>query len=759
MDQFARNLVRSYAPLPPTSNADQPAAAAPASRPGTGAGTGATTAQGRAVEDFLSSTFGSGGGALFGKVRELEDIMQSVKSTIQQHSSALLDLRGQVSDVKDTIHTTATAQASSIGTPPSDLHGAYATTNLLDQVDSVVDDVDADYPLHSRRYSRQRQQHSLHDSGISSTVYPPPDNAHAMPPPPPPAVDSFLSNILTHHAPPQPEEQDAMDVDLRLNRMSRTLESLISDARSVLSTPGDSDDPPTSSPRGSYDEDAEDAEEDDDDVYSVTSFRSTPLMRSTRARLLRTRSSYAGGSVPPPLQPPSGGSHRRRSPLGSPVDASVGDRDPDVLAARRAQRRATILNPEGVAAATGGSGAHQATLDALNGSHPRPASSVGGRRPPIPQPHTPATPTSVAPVGAEQFRANPRVAGFPPHMFDYPASSNGDLDSMTTARSPVYDADSGTRIRRSDLPLPRHPGRPSSVVGGVYPPPPADYYPPSPPRSGLGVSPNPNVAAAYYDDDLDFAFDARSEFSVTPSESPSGYFRVPPTPHAMPSVAYHAPPERPRYAASVFSDFSARMGLSPAQRASMMAAQQAAPVPMVPAFTRAASQVGPNGGSAASTLAAAMHGAPAHMVPDPTALLEPVPPGSVLHSGGSESATATPEEDRASAAPQAASGFLGLGPKRWLAIVVAGYWVLDSTAFLWFLFVLGTLFLGIKGLWQWVAELSEDIVELMILDTAAAARSVPGKEDKKSRKKGGDRSVSRKRRSKSAKRDPAAVAA
>ncbi|KAI9218037.1 hypothetical protein BC828DRAFT_233368 [Blastocladiella britannica] len=728
MDLLARSLSRTTTTAMPAPQSS-------------GAGNGNNTPAAAQLEEFLSSTFGgNASNLLFGKVRELEDLVHQVKSTIHQHSQHILDLTGQVSECVLVLGgSKSVAFCRQCATKrPTDLPRSLAATMETDtrtNIHSVQETLHSgspsalgtpptvlsarrhsDYDSHSRSRSRSRGRHY---------IVPPPEDADAMPPPPPPAVDSFLANILTHHAghtahagagtdgrqapPVQPrsmEEEAAGDVDLRLHRMSRALESMISDAKSVLSSPGD--------------EPADDSD-DEDGGYSVTSFRSSPTVRpgtyhsgASSGSRLAARPRSVVGSRRSLLAEAVGGSHRR-SMSGSVVN--------------------------------GGGYGHQATLDALHGypgnggmpthpgaagmaqqqSPPGRARSILGGRPNVPRQHS------------------------PPSVYDSEGTAGN--SAATTARSPLYDPMTGARV-------PRRGGRPASIMLGASA---ADLYPSPASSSGIAAGmrgQQQQMSPSYYDDDF-AGLDARSEFSVTPSESPSGYFRVPPTPHAMPASpsagTYHARsgavggPAR-GYAASLFSEFSIpSLGNSPHQHQQQQQQQQY-------------QQQQYNGGGAYRS--GGYMQPPSHLVSDPAmtaaAAFEPVS-GSILdgHTGtgsynGTDAATSVDGNggsDAQKAAQQSppprARGFLGMGPKRWILTLALCYWLLDSTSFLWLLFILGTMLLGLRGLWAWVAELSEDIVELMILDQSGKATgessgdaAVSGEGAKRDRSRSSRRSTS-----------------
>ncbi|KNE60255.1 hypothetical protein AMAG_05667 [Allomyces macrogynus ATCC 38327] len=141
-------------------------------------------------------------------------------------------------------------------------------------------------------------------------------------------VDAFFHDILTQHAAPPALHDDAEDVDERLNRMSHTLESLITDARSVLSTPEPTDpelDADLLALRRLRQARARMLAEDraertfDDEAYTVSSFHSqpAPLARArpissmsgsaiTARRSVYGPSAFGGGaSAPPSTRSPS----------------------------------------------------------------------------------------------------------------------------------------------------------------------------------------------------------------------------------------------------------------------------------------------------------------------------------------------------------------------------------------------------------------------------------------------------------------------
>ncbi|KNE63475.1 hypothetical protein AMAG_08600 [Allomyces macrogynus ATCC 38327] len=468
-----------------------------------------------------------------------------------------------------------------------------------------------------------------------------------LPPPTAPGVDPLLSNILTHHADDDigggNETESDVDlpgnrgdgVDVRLHRMTRTLESLIEDARSVLSSPA-ADEPPrrpvrnrVPTPTAGLPDAIDDEDLDLLDRYSSLSYRSSPHLRAHRDSAATIRGRPA---VPSPASPPDG--YHRAS-------------------ADNARPRSVL------------------SMMSLPGQYP----------------------------GAAPMRRRPV--------------------------SPVYP------LRGS--------------------------------------------AGSYIDgDDGDQLLDARSDDSITPSESPSGYFRyyrqqlaaqqqqmrdwqpTPPPPQPpQPQPQYYpapspvpAPAPLPRAAASTLSyrpvpsHLSARPATPIAiqdvpmlmddvgemqfprrmmdQAADLVAAAQAR-------YPDARDWLLRNWAGAAAGFA---HVAPAaepsvmshrdaasvlhHSVVDPVALLEPV---TDYH----EQQAAEAEAAEAAAAVPARRPWVG--PRRLLMLIVLAYLVLDTTVFLWLAFVVATALLGIKGLWRWVAELSEDIVELMVVDSRGTAHA------------------------------------
>ncbi|KNE60316.1 hypothetical protein, variant [Allomyces macrogynus ATCC 38327] len=156
-------------------------------------------------------------------------------------------------------------------------------------------------------------------------------------------------------------------------------------------------------------------------------------------------------------------------------------------------------------------------------------------------------------------------------------------------------------------------------------------------------------------------FDARSDFSITPSESPSGYFRVAPTPQACPWP-----------------------GGSTRDAAAAVAALRVPPH-MVP--TSHGSRAGTSTGTSTT-----------HSTRDRgERVMDPRSPPKL-------------DNDTTSNGPR----FLGLGKRAWAVLIVAAYLFLDSGAFMWSAFLLVSLFMGFRGIWRWIAELAEDIVDLLV---------------------------------------------
>ncbi|KAJ3373543.1 hypothetical protein GGF31_000384 [Allomyces arbusculus] len=622
-----------------------------------------------AVDDLLQSVSGSGL-SLLGKVQSLEDVLRAVKhAVLAQTGTTTTDTvapRGKrMSDAEldalaQTVAATATT-GSAIGHPT-----ASAPVRASADMEPHARPTMPASPAHARSSrrkagpnarslaeSRARLDAQLAELGLFPDDLDADDSGMAasalLPPATAAGVDPLLSNIITHHADDDigggNETESDVDlpgnrgdgVDVRLHRMTRTLESLIEDARSVLSSPA-ADEPPRRPVRNRVPTPTAglpDAMDDEDldllDRYSSLSYRSSPHLRTHRDSAATIRGRPA---VPSPASPPDG--YYRAS--------------------------ADETRPRSVLSMT-----------SLPGQYP----------------------------GAASMRRRPV--------------------------SPVYP------LR----------GSAGSFIDG---------------------------------DDGDQLLDARSDDSITPSESPSGYFRfyqqqlaaaqqqqqqrdwqpTPPPPQPpQPQPQYYpapspvlAPAPLPRATASTLSyrPVPSHLSVRPAtpiavqdvpmlvddhvgdmqfprrmmdQAADLVAAAQArypdARDWLLRNWAGAAAGLAPVAPTAEPSVmsrreASVLH----HSVVDPVALLEPVPD---FH----DQLAAEAEAAEAAAAVPARRPWVG--PRRLLMLIVLAYLVLDTTVFLWLAFVVATALLGIKGLWRWVAELSEDIVELMVVDSRGTAHA------------------------------------
>ncbi|KAJ3368793.1 hypothetical protein GGF31_006080 [Allomyces arbusculus] len=454
-------------------------------------------------------------------------------------------------------------------------------------------------------------------------------------------VDAFFHDILTQHAAPPALHDDAEDVDERLNRMSHTLESLITDARSVLSTPEPTDpelDADLLALRRLRQARARMLAEDraertfDDEAYTVSSFHSQP------APLARAR----------------------------PISSMSGS----AITARR-----SVYGPSAFGGASAPPSTRSPSLRAM--------SMLA---------HTPLTPPPqrVLPVRASTIMGPPAV---PPR---YAAVSRPSSRPVSVAGYLSVED-------------------PEDVVDDDYP--------------GVAAAVEPRLPAYPMSrNSSEYGLDVVSEYSLTPSDSPSaGYFGarrpgfrplqyaapVSPPPPTMEELAYLPPPP-------------------PAVQQQLMY-RSSTPVPLAPVFN----EEPPTPHEAAEAAAVALLNAapprfldsePQLMIPGPESLLEAVPPGD-------------PQPEPQPQPESSSAGFLGLGARAWTAVLGLMYLVLDTTTYLWAMFVLLTAFLGIKGLWRWVAELSDDIVELMVLDAPE-----PGKAERSTKKRESTATASSKRR-------------
>ncbi|KNE67254.1 hypothetical protein, variant [Allomyces macrogynus ATCC 38327] len=354
----------------------------------------------------------------------------------------------------------------------------------------------------------------------------------------------------------------------------------------------------------------------------------------------------------------------------------------------------------------------------------------------------------------EGLMAMPRATGT--------SGSGSGSGSSASARAPLYDPETGLRIRRSILPSAGsgvgYRRSPTAFDPYAGPPSPVSYTrriqrPLSPlqrTRGGGGARSMLSGYGAFPDD-----FDARSDFSITPSESPSGYFRVAPTPQAMPMYPPVAPQPSPIFQdgfSAVGVPFNPATGAPPTPRSiarysdtpSWVAARPpvmvaptaryASPRPPasdVGSFIGRRSNLGPRGqqqygdndddeinGDRAAAVAALR--VPQHMVPTSHG-------SRAGTSTGTSTTHSTRDRDRNDRVMDPRSPpkldndtttngpwFLCLGKRAWAVLIVAAYLFLDSGAFMWSAFLLVSLFMGFRGIWRWIAELAEDIVDLLV---------------------------------------------
>ncbi|KAJ3358505.1 hypothetical protein GGF32_000347 [Allomyces javanicus] len=593
------------------------------------------------------------------------------------------------------------------------------------------------------------------DSGLASSdvamrsggpPLPPPTDLNELPPPPSPAVEAFLSGIITSHAPSTPIAAQELqmpedDVDVRFTRISRALESLIMDAKSVLSspTPADLDADPAVLP--------------------------TPPTSASPTR-----------PIPAPLL-----SRFPTSPLANvtiPNTTTDDDDDINAAAALTTTNNDMPTTDEQFTVLSGPSILSRQSGPLRTAPRPTTRSVLSGLNPaPVPMPAMPAmrpmTYTSFTSSYVPEPMADDRGINDDEGLLSMPhavgtSGSGSGSGSSASARAPLYDPETGLRIRRSTPPSA------GSAVGYRRAPTPFDPYA-SPPslvsyarrvqrplsplqrtRGGGGARSMLSGYGAFPDD-----FDARSDFSITPSESPSGYFRVAPTPQAMPMYPPVAPQPSP-----IFQDgFSAvgvpfnpaRTGGAPptprsiarysdtpswvAARPPVMVAptaRYASPRPGssdVGSFIGRRSNLGPRGHqqqqqytggdndeddeiNADRAAAVAALRVPQHMVPTSHGSRAGTSTGtSTTHSTRDRSDRVMDprsppklDNDTTTNGPR----FLGLGKRAWAVLIVAAYLFLDSGAFMWSAFLLVSLFMGFRGIWRWIAELAEDIVDLLV---------------------------------------------
>ncbi|KNE64671.1 hypothetical protein AMAG_10025 [Allomyces macrogynus ATCC 38327] len=597
-----------------------------------------------AVDDLLQSVSGSGL-SLLGKVQSLEDVLRAVKhavlaQTVTPTTDTAAPRGKRMSDAEldalaQTVAATATT-GSAIGHPPASapvrasadvMPPARPTTIPAAPAQARSSRRTAGPNARSLAESRARLDAQLAELGLF------PDDLDAD--------DSGMAASALLSPPTAPGTESDVDlpgnrgdgVDVRLHRMTRTLESLIEDARSVLSSPA-ADEPPRRPVRNRVPTPTAglpDAMDDEDldllDRYSSLSYRSSPHLRTHRdsAATIRGRP-----TVPSPASPPDG--YYR---------ASADDARPR-----------SVLS-----------------MTSLPGQYP------GARRRPV------------SPVYPLRGSAGSFIDG---DDGDQLLDARSD-DSITPSESPSgYFRYYQQQLSAAQQQQQMRDWQPTPPPQPPQPPQPQPQYYPAP-------SPVPAPAP--------FPRAATSTLSYRPV--PSHLSARPATPIAVQDVPMlmddggdmQFPRRMMDQAADLVAAAQARYpdardwllrnwagaaaGFAPAAEPSVMSRRDAASV---------------------------MH----HSVVDPVALLEPVPD---YH----EQQAAEAEAAEAAAAVPARRPWVG--PRRLLMLIVLAYLVLDTTVFLWLAFVAATAILGIKGLWRWVAELSEDIVEVMVVDSHGSAHA------------------------------------
>ncbi|KNE67255.1 hypothetical protein AMAG_19673 [Allomyces macrogynus ATCC 38327] len=567
------------------------------------------------------------------------------------------------------------------------------------------------------------------DSGLASSdvamrsggpPLPPPTDLNELPPPPSPAVEAFLSGIITSHAPSTPIAAQELqmpedDVDVRFTRISRALESLIMDAKSVLSspTPADMDADPAVLPTP---------------PTSASPTRPIPGPLSSRF----PTSPLANVTIPNTTTDDDDDINAAAPPT------TINNNNNDVLTT---DEQFTVLSGPSILSRQSGplrTAPRPTTRSVLSGLNPAPV-PMPAMPPMRPMTYTSFTSSYVPePMTDERgtnddegLMAMPRATGT--------SGSGSGSGSSASARAPLYDPETGLRIRRSILPSAGsgvgYRRSPTAFDPYAGPPSPVSYTrriqrPLSPlqrTRGGGGARSMLSGYGAFPDD-----FDARSDFSITPSESPSGYFRVAPTPQAMPMYPPVAPQPSPIFQdgfSAVGVPFNPATGAPPTPRSiarysdtpSWVAARPpvmvaptaryASPRPPasdVGSFIGRRSNLGPRGqqqygdndddeinGDRAAAVAALR--VPQHMVPTSHG-------SRAGTSTGTSTTHSTRDRDRNDRVMDPRS------PPKLDNDTTTN----DSGAFMWSAFLLVSLFMGFRGIWRWIAELAEDIVDLLV---------------------------------------------
>ncbi|KAL7746457.1 hypothetical protein RI367_008212 [Sorochytrium milnesiophthora] len=477
------------------------------------------------------------------------------------------------------------------------------------------------------------------------------------------------------------QDMDSDSLDCRMSRMSQVLESLISDAQSVLSSPAMEDD-------NAADEQLHQPADGSgllDPLYeheelgdaSFASFRSTPALASSSARRSR--------APPPPA--------RRYQHI--PAASADADVDPS----------------------------HAYTLAKLSGTEPTSRRRLSG---PLPGSQSPPTQQQLLLMQRRQTRSKPATLSrtWRKSMHSDEGGNSyvfGQNNGNSTFAPPPGGNDHSYKLemmRRYQNSLAETRRQYPSRSSDGYAPPPSpssasmysNLYRRSPPRSSsngsysrppsslLRMSGDDSMAPTVEDTDYDpcSPADVCSEYSITPSESPSGYGYaplLPPTPARPPSglglrSAYYHHPASPVSAANPDS----ALGASDDQRQQKQQQPELVPIDH-PAVALPAA-------AAAAAAAAA-------------------------RSSRSRSRPARYEIRYDGALTSRHIGVFGMGPKRCAAILCVLYFCLDMRSFATVCFIGVSVVLAARGLWHWVGELSDDIVTF-ITDSKQPVRGKTG---------------------------------